>query len=64
MKKVVLLLSFIFVLGLVGVNAQDTKAVKKEPVKTEQKAKKKVVKAKAGKKKAAATKEAPKPAVK
>ena len=38
MKKLVLALSFVFILGLVAVNAQDAKpaqAVKKEPVKTE-----------------------------
>jgi len=61
MKKLVLLLSFVFVLGLAGVNAQENKTVtKKEPVKTEQPAKKKVVKANKGKKKAAATTTAPK----
>lgn len=36
MKKVVLALSFLFVLGLVSVNAQDKKKeVKKAPAKTE-----------------------------
>ena len=38
MKKLVLALSFVFVLGLVAANAQDTKpaqAVKKAPAKTE-----------------------------
>ena len=59
MKKLVLLLSFVFVLGLVGVSAQDKTPAKKEPAKTEQPAKKKVVKAKKGTKKAATTKEAP-----
>jgi len=45
MKKLVLLASFVFVLGLVSVNAQDAKkVVKKEAVKTEQPAKKKEVK--------------------
>jgi len=46
MKKLVLLASFVFVLGLVSVNAQDAKkVVKKEAVKTEQPAKKKGLKA-------------------
>ncbi|MEI7522987.1 MAG: hypothetical protein WCJ95_01585 [Mariniphaga sp.] len=36
MKKLVILLSFVFVLGLISVSAQDTKKeVKKAPVKTE-----------------------------
>ena len=41
MKKLVLALSFVFVMGLVAVNAQTpvTKAVKKAPAKTEQTAK-------------------------
>jgi len=61
MKKLVLLLSFVFALGLVSVNAQNAnKVVKKEPVKTEQPAKKKVVRAKKGTKKVAAIKETPK----
>lgn len=61
MKKLVLVLSFVFALGLVSVNAQNAnKVVKKEPVKTEQPAKKKVVKAKKGSKKVAANKETPK----
>jgi len=61
MKKLVLLLSFVFALGLVSVNAQNAnKVVKKEPVKTEQPAKKKVVKVKKGTKKVAANKETPK----
>lgn len=61
MKKLVLLLSFVFALGLVSVNAQNAnKVVKKEPVKTEQSAKKKVVRAKKGTKKVAAIKETPK----
>jgi len=46
MKKLVLLASFVFVLGLVAVNAQDTKKVgKKEAVKIEVPAKIKGVKA-------------------
>ena len=40
MKKLVLLLSFVFVLGLISVSAQDAKkAVKKAPAKTEKAAK-------------------------
>ena len=61
MKKLVLLASFVFVLGLVSVNAQDTKkVVKKEAVKTEQPAKKKGVKAKKEVKETPAVKTAPK----
>jgi hypothetical protein len=38
MKKLVLLLSFVFVLGIAAVNANDnTTMIKKEPVKTEKK---------------------------
>lgn len=48
MKKLILLLSFVFVMGLVSVNAQVKKTMVKEPVKTEQTAmnhaKKKVTK--------------------
>ena len=61
MKKLVLLLSFVFVMGLISVNAQDPKkpAATKTPVKTEQTTKKKAGKSKKGKtdkkKKAAAT---------
>ena len=41
MKKLVLILSFVFALGLVSVEANTTKkVVKTEPVKTEQTAKK------------------------
>jgi len=41
MKKLVLVLSFVFALGLFSVEANTTnKVVKKEPVKTEQTAKK------------------------
>ncbi len=40
MKKLVLLLSFVFVLGLISVSAQDAKkTVKKAPAKTEKAAK-------------------------
>ena len=40
MKKLVLLLSFVFVLGLISVSAQDKKKeVKKAPAKTEKAAK-------------------------
>jgi len=40
MKKLVLLLSFVFVLGLISVSAQDAKkVVKKAPAKTEKAAK-------------------------
>jgi len=47
MKKLVLLLSFVFVLGLISVNAQDTKKdVKKAPAKTEKVAPKPAEKAK------------------
>ena len=49
MKKLVLLLSFVFVLGLVSVNASDLKVATKTPVKTEQTAKKKGAKSKKGK---------------
>ncbi|GEM_PF-3755315 len=59
MRKLVLLLSFVFVLGLVSVNAQDPKKpATKTPAKTEQTTKKKAGKAKKGKtakKKKAAT---------
>lgn len=45
MKKLVLLLSFVFVLGLVSLNAQDKKkTITKEAVKTEKVAKKPVEK--------------------
>jgi hypothetical protein len=57
MKKLVLALSFVFVFGLVAVNAQDAKPVAKAPVKTETPAAKKAVKkAKPAVKKAAKTK--------
>ena len=59
MKKLVLALSFLFVLGLVSVNAQDKKKeVKKAPAKTE------VVAPKAKAAVAPATTPAAKPAVK
>jgi len=61
MKKLVLLLSFVFVFAIIGVNAEGAnKVVKKEPVKTEQPAKKKVVRAKKGTKKVAVHKATPK----
>jgi len=61
MKKLVLLASFVFVLGLVAVNAQDTKkVVKKEAVKTEVPAKKKGVKAAKVVKETSAVKTTPK----
>jgi uncharacterized membrane protein (UPF0127 family) len=44
MKKLILALSFVFVLGLVAVNAQDAKPVAKAPAKTETPAAKKAVK--------------------
>ncbi|MCX6236760.1 MAG: hypothetical protein NTY07_04220 [Bacteroidia bacterium] len=51
MKKLVLLLSFVFVLGLVSVEANTINRVaKSEPVKTEQAAKKKAKTHKAAKK--------------
>ncbi len=67
MKKLVLLLSFVFVLGLVSVNAQDPKKpATKTPAKTEQTTKKKAGKSKKGKtakkKKAAAATTTPKAA--
>ena len=50
MKKLVLLLSFVFALGLFSVNAQNVKkSASKTPVKTEQTAKKKGTKSKKGK---------------
>lgn len=55
MKKLVLALSFVFVLGLISVSAQDKKVVKKDTVKTEQTTKK-VVKKPAGKKEVKTTK--------
>jgi hypothetical protein len=49
MKKLVVLLSFVFVLGIISVSAQDTKKdTKKAPVKTEKVATKPVEKAKKG----------------
>jgi len=57
MKKLVLALSFVFVLGLVAVNAQDAKPAAKAPAKTETPAAKKAVKkAKPAVKKAAKAK--------
>ena len=51
MKKLVLLLSFVVVLGLVSVEANtSSKVVKNEPAKTEQAAKKKAKTHKAAKK--------------
>ena len=50
MKKLVLLLSFVFVLGLISVSAQDAptkKVIKKAPAKTEKVAPKPADKAKA-----------------
>jgi hypothetical protein len=57
MKKLVLALSFVFVLGLIAVNAQDQKKeVKKAPAKTEAPAAKPVKKAVKAKKEAAPVK--------
>ena len=57
MKKLVLALSFVFVLGLVAVNAQDAKPAAKAPAKTETPvAKKAAKKAKPAVKKAAKAK--------
>ena len=50
MKKLVLALSFVFVLGLVAVNAQDVKPAAKAPAKTETPAAKPAAKAAKAKK--------------
>jgi len=57
MKKLILLLSFVFALGLISVNAQDApkKVVKKTPAKTEKVAKPAAKPAKKAPKKVAAT---------